>query len=561
MHPDSATVETADEREHDTLWTALRTLLADPQARVSAISDVGFLLPLPEKLAELTGVPNPQRRILVGKTALDSVAPADRAAVIEAWDAATRTGAASVVVHPVEDPAGGAWVLHMMDARPSCGCFLAVSVPTTDQTSDREQAAAGAPARPRLAHVVKDQIAVITDVDESLSQLLGWSPDELIGHRSSDFVHPDDQELAVASWVEMLAAPGLGRRVRLRHACKDGSWAWFELTNHNLLEERGHVLCEMVDISEEMAAHEALRAREQLLDRLAESLPVGVVQTAADGRVVYANSQALALFGPELDSIDSVVAGLPADDAARVRGCFTSVLDGAAGGETEAALPCPEKITHLSVVVRRLDEGSVTTGAVACFNDVTDSLELRRQLQERARIDPLTGSFNRAAVLETLEGALDRAGRGVAAVFIDLDGFKQINDTLGHQAGDELLCRVADVLRASCRDRDAVGRLGGDEYLVACLDVHSAEAARRVAQRFADALARAAGLAGATGIAASLGVAWTRPLVATAPQLIAAADAAMYLAKKACDGRAVLAPPLNPAVPTPRSPRRPRARR
>jgi diguanylate cyclase (GGDEF)-like protein/PAS domain S-box-containing protein len=547
-------------QEHDTVWVALRALLNDPQARVSAISDVGFLLPLPDRLAELTGVPNPQRRILVGKTALDGVVPGDRAAVIEAWDAANRTGAASVVVRLVEDPDGGAWVLHMMDARPSCGCFLAVSVPTSDRAVDLERETASAPARPRLARVVKDQIAVIVEVDEALPLLLGWAPEDLIGHRSSDFVHPDDQELAVASWIEMLAAPGLGRRVRLRHACKDGTWAWFELTNHNLLEERGHVLCEVVDISEEMAAHEALRAREQLLDRLAESLPVGVVQTAADGRVVYANSQASSLFGPNIDCIDTLVAALPAGDADRVRACFTTVLGGAAGGETEAALPGRDKVTHLSVVVRRLDEGSVTTGAVACFNDVTDSLELRRQLQERARIDPLTGSYNRTAVLEVLEAALGRPGRGVAAVFIDLDGFKQINDTLGHQSGDELLCRVAEVLRGSCRDHDAVGRLGGDEYLVACLDVHSAEAARRVAQRFADALRRAAGPAGSTGIAASLGVAWTRPLVTTAPQLIAAADAAMYTAKKTGDGLAVLAPPVT-AVPAPRSPRRPRSRR
>ena len=108
----------------------------------------------------------------------------------------------------------------------------------------------------------------------------------MVGHRSIEFIHPDDHALAIDNWMEMLALPGPGRRVRLRHRRKDGSWVWFEVTNHNLLDDPDHgcVVCEIVDISEEMAAHEELRAREQLLDRLAEAIPLGLSRSTRRAR-------------------------------------------------------------------------------------------------------------------------------------------------------------------------------------------------------------------------------------------------------------------------------------
>ena len=104
---------------------------------------------------------------------------------------------------------------------------------------------------------------------------------------------PDDRERAVESWMGMLARPGQSNRVRLRHRRRDGSWLWLEITNHNLLDDpsHGYVRAELMDISDEMVAQEALRAREQLLHRLAEALPLGVFQVDRDGAVVYANER------------------------------------------------------------------------------------------------------------------------------------------------------------------------------------------------------------------------------------------------------------------------------
>jgi diguanylate cyclase (GGDEF)-like protein len=97
--------------------------------------------------------------------------------------------------------------------------------------------------------------------------------------------------------------------------------------------------------------------------------------------------------------------------------------------------------------------------------DITESVRLRQQLEDRATFDVLTRCHNRAAILQVLERALAEPSQvGTAAIFVDLDRFKEINDRLGHAAGDALLVEVAQRLRRSVRDRDLVGRLGGDEW-------------------------------------------------------------------------------------------------
>lgn len=516
--------------DDDASWRVAKTLLAHPHARYGAMEERGVFVPVPAQLLELVTSGTALDRI--GRTALDLVLPQEQAAILDAWDQTRNGGGTSTFVHLRDAPDSGAWVLHMLDVRPHCGTYLSVIVPTSEVQRPDAPLVPEEPARPRLAHVQKDQGAVITGVDPAVTVLLGWTAEEMVGHRSTEFIHPDDQELAVASWIEMLGAAGLGRRVRLRHARKDGGWAWFELTNHNLLEEQGHVLCEMVDISDEMSAHEALRAREQLLHRLAEALPVGVVQTDAEGAVVYANGRAATLFGTDVTHVGDLLGRVVEIDVARVRDAFGAVLAGGDGSTAEIALV--DGRTHLSVVVRRLDEDGATTGAVACFTDVSDSLRLRHELQQRAEIDPLTGSLNRSAVLDRLTRAVEADGPGVAVVFVDLDGFKAINDEQGHETGDEVLVRVADVLARRCRDEDRVGRYGGDEFLVTCSHVDSPQEARALAERFADALAE-------HDLRASVGVAWSRPGAQSVRQLVAAADAAMYAAKATRGGQVVLA--------------------
>jgi diguanylate cyclase (GGDEF)-like protein len=153
---------------------------------------------------------------------------------------------------------------------------------------------------------------------------------------------------------------------------------------------------------------------------------------------------------------------------------------------------------------------------------------LQDSLQHLADHDPLTGLANRAVFTEALRQACGRSAP-VAVLFLDLDGFKQINDRLGHTAGDEVLVRVADALRGAVRDgRDLPCRLAGDEFVILFVDA-DLPAAQTVAERLLDLLtglhcADGTPIRGSVGIAAGRGV--------EPQQVVAAADAAMYSAKR-----------------------------
>jgi diguanylate cyclase (GGDEF)-like protein len=174
--------------------------------------------------------------------------------------------------------------------------------------------------------------------------------------------------------------------------------------------------------------------------------------------------------------------------------------------------------------------------AIALVGSAVADRELAEEhLAHRAYHDELTHLPNRSAFVELLERAVARAsrhGQGVALLFIDLDGFKIVNDRLGHHAGDELLAVVADRLRDCVRTEEPIGRMGGDEFAILLEDLGSAGDAVRVAERATRAIAGAIVVAGeAVAVRASVGIAISRDGRSGAPDLMREADDAMYLAK------------------------------
>ncbi|SOD96814.1 PAS domain S-box-containing protein/diguanylate cyclase (GGDEF) domain-containing protein [Caenispirillum bisanense] len=187
------------------------------------------------------------------------------------------------------------------------------------------------------------------------------------------------------------------------------------------------------------------------------------------------------------------------------------------------------------------DDGTVTN-YVGVFSDITAEKEATAQLQHSATHDALTGLPNRALMQDRLTQALARStrdGGGLAVLFIDLDGFKPVNDTWGHLAGDMLLQGVARRLRKCVRESDTVARIGGDEFVIVSIGSADAEAASTVADKVLRALAPPFQLGvGEAAIGASIGIAIApgtdRPVAA--PALLDAADHAMYEAKHAGKG-------------------------
>jgi diguanylate cyclase (GGDEF)-like protein/PAS domain S-box-containing protein len=524
------------------LASVLETLLVrHPEAMVAAVDPGprGAFVPVPDSLH--LG----DRFLLYGRHALDIVVPADRVVVIEAWEEARAAGVARASIRLAVDPDTPA-VLHLVDARTAHGVFVAMVVAEVS-ASDRHMAASEtSPLPPRIGRIHKDELATILDVDDAILRILGWAAADLVGHRSLEFIHADDQPTAIGDWLQMLDTGQSLPPVRQRLRRADGGWAWFEVTHHNLLADpsAGFILAEMIDVSHEMAAQEALRAREQMLHRLAEALPIGVLQATADGRVVYTNNRLHRLLGvPLVLDLDDQFASVSAADRPALDEALNAALRSSRDANVEVQVRHRPDARSRQCLIRLralTDERGASTGAILTLEDVTESARLRAELEIQATYDKLTGVLNRASILSVLDRQV-AAGDGAVVIFVDLDKFKAVNDVLGHAAGDELLRWVAGRLGAVIRGGDKVGRIGGDEFLIVCTGIRTRDQASRVAARVAGALGSAATIAGQeVAVQASVGLAGPGSEAASADQLVARADAAMYQSKRRSPRRPVV---------------------
>jgi diguanylate cyclase (GGDEF)-like protein/PAS domain S-box-containing protein len=511
----------------------LDTMFAQhPDALVVAIADSGIFMPMPP------GVPLTGQQVITGaRAAVDLVVSEDQVTVIEAWSRLRVAGAANALVRPLADPEQTVR-LHFVDARHRYGTILGF---ITDFSGALQagQRIGDVEVVPRVGVVRKDPVAVIIEVDAATPRMLGWPVEELVGRRTLDLLHPDDHQRAIESWMDMLAAPGATRRVRLRHRHRDGHYLWLEITNHNLLNDPGHncVIAEMLNISDEMAAHEALQANELLLRRLTETLPLGVLQLDPQFRVIYQNEQAAEMFGTELDQVVGPwgTDPVPATERPAVNAALRDAFKAGVDADLESGYHHPTGgMRRYSMNIRPLlSPTDEVSGVVVCVADVTEAARLREELKHHATFDSLTGCLNRASILAEMDRHL-AGSTGVAAVFIDLNQFKEINDSLGHAAGDDLLRYVAASLRTAVRGTDLLGRIGGDEFLIVAREVSGRAEAQRIGESLAAHLATCAiELDGRrVQVRASIGVAFAQAGETRADALIARADAAMYQAKR-----------------------------
>jgi diguanylate cyclase (GGDEF)-like protein len=180
----------------------------------------------------------------------------------------------------------------------------------------------------------------------------------------------------------------------------------------------------------------------------------------------------------------------------------------------------------------------------AMLEDISDRKEAEATLVHKTLHDPLTGLPNRQLFLQRLEWARSErlASRsGVAVVFIDMDGFKAVNDTHGHHAGDELLVAVARRLREAVRPSDDVARYGGDEFLVLAGAVDTVDDATQLAWRLANTLRAPFRVDGQiVRVTASLGIAFSSNPQEDTEELVRKADAAMYIAKQRGSNRVAI---------------------
>jgi diguanylate cyclase (GGDEF)-like protein/PAS domain S-box-containing protein len=297
------------------------------------------------------------------------------------------------------------------------------------------------------------------------------------------------------------------------------------------------------------AATEAdLEQSRQFTGTTLASIADAVLATDAQGRVRYLNRAAESLSGWQ--AADAL--GRPLADVLRLTSDSSAMLSGAAEGSRETRAGAPRLLLRRDGTQVPVDHGAapliaesgLSGGEVHVLRDATERMRYARALRALAYRDPLTGLANRSSLMDRLGLELAHARRqraGLALLFVDLDGFKAINDAHGHRAGDAVLLVVAERLRAALREVDTVARLGGDEFTVILPNVSTLEGAQAVARKLLAALEQPiAWEAQSLQCSASIGIA-LHPEDGDRPEeLLEASDARMYRAKASGGGRVAL---------------------
>jgi diguanylate cyclase (GGDEF)-like protein/PAS domain S-box-containing protein len=469
--------------------------------------------------------------MLRGTVAAEFIAATDAGLVSAALIDARRDGVGTRAVH-LRDGRDADLHLIRVDELHLPTSFVMVIVPGANGALDETPTPNTVEAATRVGLFYADGSGIATRAEDSLLSVLGRQRTDVEGHPVISFVHPDEVEAAVVHWVAAKEQRGVAHRWRCRLVRGDGSLVWTEVTLTNRIDDGGdgNVRVEIHDISGEVAAAEALAVERSLLKQLTESLPVGVAKFNADGRIEYANAQLANLLGRDPAE---VIAAAIRGEIPILADAFALVLrDGRASRFIGEHGPEPTG-RDLEWTLRPVtSETGAVAGGVLCVADVTEATALRAALEERATTDALTGCLNWAGTIDCLSQELAAATprAGVGLLFIDLDGFKGINDGHGHAVGDRVLEIVARRLRNAVRPLDRIGRLGGDEFVVVSPGLASLADADALAARASDEVNGVATVAGLrVEISASVGVAWADS--GDPDVLLAEADRAMYAAK------------------------------
>ncbi len=327
---------------------------------------------------------------------------------------------------------------------------------------------------------------------------------------------------------------------------KDGTLYWINSTISPVKAADGtitHFIAVQVDIGQHKRAEHELRSSEQRFRSLVENSPLGIC-IEQNGKPLFVNRSFAAIFGYD-----------DPDDVIRLGSLQPLYVQNDLGRPLRSRQSHRRGRTSLEYQIRGVKkDGSIiwlqTQATSITWNgepaeqltvvDVTSRKSREDRLHRQANYDPLTNLPGRKLALDRLESAIVNARRRchrLAALFIDVDRFKSINDALGHVSGDRLLRQLAERVRSSIREQDTVARLGGDEFIVVLPEIHQQADAEAVADKILEAVVRPFVLDGQeTFITVSIGVAVFPDQGDDAEALIQHADTAMYVAKESGRG-------------------------
>ncbi|MFZ3287695.1 MAG: EAL domain-containing protein [Telluria sp.] len=328
----------------------------------------------------------------------------------------------------------------------------------------------------------------VVSMNRRCEELFGYRNGEMTG-LSTSIIFPSREEFELAGErQDPILAQGTYFAEERQYRKRDGTLFWCLVSGSAIdpgCPNDGSIWV-YADISERKQAEEKLRLAATVLEHIAD----GVMMIDVDGRIVATNpafTQITGYAAVEAIGQDSSLTRSSRHDDAFYRRLWKDLVDtGFWRGEIWKLRKNGELYLEWATLSAVRDNGGACTHYVSVFSDITQVKQAQDKLDHMAHHDPLTTLPNRLLFHDRLQHALLRAGREdqqLALLFIDLDRFKNVNDTLGHHVGDELLKQVAAALAGKLREGDTLARLGGDEFIVLLEDVDGEFGAGHVAEK------------------------------------------------------------------------------
>jgi diguanylate cyclase (GGDEF)-like protein/PAS domain S-box-containing protein len=378
----------------------------------------------------------------------------------------------------------------------------------------------------------------IIEVNDALCRMLGYRREEMIGRQPFEFADDENSRVFAYQATQIRSSRQRSYEIVLQH--KDGHDVFVRINATNMPngeDESGQAFAFITDISESKRAEEELRIAATFFETTSEAITV----TDTDNRIVAVNPAFTSITGyTEAETLgrDPGFLSSGRNNAAFYRNMWQTLermgrWQGEIWNRRKNGEIFPE---WLSIVAIRDDKG-VVKQYMAVFSDITKRKRDEEKIWRQANYDALTGLPNRNLFKDRLDQAMHaahREGERLALMFIDLDRFKWVNDTLGHASGDLLLQETAARLQHSVRETDTVARLGGDEFTVLLNDIHNTGDVDRIAENLLKRLSEPFDLEGREAfVSGSIGITLYPGDAEDMEQLLGNADAAMYIAKDA----------------------------
>ncbi|MHB8343896.1 MAG: sensor domain-containing protein [Ferrimicrobium sp.] len=383
----------------------------------------------------------------------------------------------------------------------------------------------------------------VLEANPAMRRITGYEIDDLVGHPFSEITHPEDRKPNGETLRRV--ATGLDRWAEIdkRYIHRDGHVVYAHVTISVVPDPYGapaYLAVVIQDVTKAVVTADALHRTAETLHLLANNAQdlIFRYRFGVEPGFDYASPALESLYGYSSDDfpagIDPIHCLLGDTQAEAMYAALGSGHASVAPLSFEVAHKDGQKIWSEARVSAIVDATGETIGMEGIIRDISQRKAIEDQLAHQALHDPLTGLPNRALLIDRIAQALARLERetGVTAVlFLDLDSFKLVNDSLGHAIGDKLLQSVGERLRAAARSADSVARLGGDEFVVLCENLVDPAEAMALAERLLQSLAVPFDIMGhQLFISASIGVATTP--AGDPDTFMRDADAAMYHAKK-----------------------------